>query len=74
MTKLIVALRDCSNVHRKLNFKKIGRESVDWIHLDPEAGCCAYGNEHFGSLNAGSFLDQLTDSVSRMELVQSFQM
>jgi len=33
---------------------------VDWIHLDPEAGCYVYDKELFGSLNAGSFLDQLT--------------
>jgi len=48
---------------------------MDWIHLDPEAGCFVYDNDHFGSVNAGSFSPPTNPTVvSRMELVQNLQM
>jgi hypothetical protein len=48
-----------------MDISEIGCEGVDWIHLaqnrGPLAGCCEHGNEPFGYIHGGEFLDKLSD-------------
>jgi hypothetical protein len=48
-----------------MDFREIGWDGVDWIHLaqdkGPVAGCFEHGNEPSDSIKDGEFLDYLSD-------------
>ena len=41
----------------KMDLEEVGRGGVDWMGLAQVAGACEYGNELWGSIKCGEFLD-----------------